>query len=206
MNRSEILGTAKSHISRDREATHGKPENSFGRIANMWGALLGHAVTSEQVALMMSCLKIARAWGNPAHADNWIDLAGYAACGGEIATTTNTPTDGLPFAVVKAQRDAERAMDTDHQPLEWPAEPASAPPDGLADVSATRASKSAEGTPAARVCGGCMWMLENGHCGWLKRFVLQAEDACGLWQPRSDLASLAARDATAWQGQDGGVE
>ena len=31
MNRAEILGTAKSHITRDREATHGKPENSFGR-------------------------------------------------------------------------------------------------------------------------------------------------------------------------------
>jgi hypothetical protein len=34
---------------------------------------------------MMVDLKTVRAWGNPSHHDNWIDVAGYAACGGEIA-------------------------------------------------------------------------------------------------------------------------
>ena len=31
------------------------------------------------------CLKTVRAWGNPDHGDNWVDIAGYAACGGELA-------------------------------------------------------------------------------------------------------------------------
>jgi hypothetical protein len=33
---------------------------------------------------MMIDLKTVRAWNNPSHADNWIDIAGYAACGGEM--------------------------------------------------------------------------------------------------------------------------
>lgn len=33
----------------------------------------------------MGLLKIARISENPQHMDSWCDLAGYAACGGEIA-------------------------------------------------------------------------------------------------------------------------
>ena len=41
---------------------------------------------AEDVAIMMCLLKIARiATGEP-KADNYIDLAGYSACAGEIAT------------------------------------------------------------------------------------------------------------------------
>lgn len=42
-------------------------------------------MTGAQVALMLAELKVVRAWGNPTHADNWCDLAGYAACGGELS-------------------------------------------------------------------------------------------------------------------------
>lgn len=85
MNRSEILDTAKQAVTADRQATHGGPERSFERIGNIWGDLLGRDVSPAQVALMLASLKIARAWDNPGHADNWVDLAGYAACGGEVA-------------------------------------------------------------------------------------------------------------------------
>jgi len=37
------------------------------------------------VAAMMALMKLGRIAGNPAHMDSWIDLAGYSACGGEIA-------------------------------------------------------------------------------------------------------------------------
>jgi hypothetical protein len=37
------------------------------------------------VALMMAWLKIVRASGNPGHEDSFVDLAGYAACGAELA-------------------------------------------------------------------------------------------------------------------------
>ena len=86
MNRADILATASDYVTRDRDATHGGPEDSFRIIGNLWSDYLGVEVSAVDVALMMALLKIARARGNPGHADNWIDLAGYAACGGEIAT------------------------------------------------------------------------------------------------------------------------
>ena len=86
MNRSEILDTAKQAVTVDRAATHGAAEQTFSAIAAVWSARLGQSLTPAQVAILLSDLKTCRAWGNPAHADNWVDLAGYAACGGEIAT------------------------------------------------------------------------------------------------------------------------
>lgn len=85
MNRSEILGTARIAVTQDRAATHGDIENSFADIAAIWSIRLGVTVRPDQVALLLIDLKTVRAWGNPAHADNWVDLAGYAACGGELA-------------------------------------------------------------------------------------------------------------------------
>lgn len=43
-------------------------------------------VDAVTVALCMAELKIARAATNETHMDSWVDLAGYAACGGEIAS------------------------------------------------------------------------------------------------------------------------
>lgn len=85
MTRADILDSARTAVTRDRAATHGAAEESFGLIARLWSARLGLDLTGAQVALMMIDLKTARAWGNPGHADNWVDIAGYAACGGEIA-------------------------------------------------------------------------------------------------------------------------
>lgn len=85
MNRAEILDAAREAVMVDRAATHGDAEQSFAQIAALWSVRLGIAITPEQVAILMIDLKTVRAWGNPGHADNWIDLAGYAACGGELA-------------------------------------------------------------------------------------------------------------------------
>ena len=45
---------------------------------------LGQDVTPEQV-LCMTCLKVARLMETPKHEDSWVDIAGYGACGAEIA-------------------------------------------------------------------------------------------------------------------------
>lgn len=86
MNRAEICAEAGRITTQDRAATHGRPEDTFAAIAAVWGARLGIALTPAQVCILLVDLKTCRAWGNPAHADNWVDMAGYAACGGEIAT------------------------------------------------------------------------------------------------------------------------
>jgi len=86
MNRSEILDTAKEYVTRDRAATHGDAEKTFGVIASFWSAHLDHPVTAADVAVMMTLMKLARIKANPAHLDSWVDGCGYLACGGEIAT------------------------------------------------------------------------------------------------------------------------
>lgn len=93
MTRAAILATAREAVTKDRAATHGDLESSFGQIAAIWSVRLGVTVTPAQVAIMMVDLKTVRAWGNPGHADNWVDIAGYAACGGELAAATSSGVD-----------------------------------------------------------------------------------------------------------------
>lgn len=83
--RKDILDKAASCVLKYRAATHGDLEDSFAHTANLWGAHLGVKITSTDVAVMMALLKVARIKSTPAHKDNWVDLAGYAACGGELA-------------------------------------------------------------------------------------------------------------------------
>jgi hypothetical protein len=83
--RASILDAAREAVTKDRAATHGALESSFGQIAAIWSVRLGVTVTPAQVAIMMIDLKTVRGWGNPGHLDNWVDMAGYAACGGELA-------------------------------------------------------------------------------------------------------------------------
>jgi hypothetical protein len=97
MNRAGILDAAKQAVTVDRSATHGKPEDTFGMIARSWSAKLGIEVTPVQVCILLADLKACRAWGNSGHDDNFVDLAGYAACGGEIATD-QTPASDPPSA------------------------------------------------------------------------------------------------------------
>ena len=92
MTREEILTQAKTCVCGDREQDYGSPENNFQTIANLWMDYLSAAVevddwdglTPKDVAAMLALLKIARIASGHAKADNWVDLAGYAACGGEI--------------------------------------------------------------------------------------------------------------------------
>lgn len=85
--RKTILDAAEKCVCRDRQDTHGRPEDNFGAIADLWTAYLGtgQEIDPVDVANMMILLKIGRAKGNPKHTDNWVDMAGYAACAGEIA-------------------------------------------------------------------------------------------------------------------------
>ena len=87
MNRSQILDTAKTYVTKDRTATHGEMEENFSIIAKYWSIHLDIPVTAIDVAVMMALVKVARIKLNPGHDDNWVDGAGYFACGGELATS-----------------------------------------------------------------------------------------------------------------------
>ena len=87
MTRKDILENAARCVSGQREQDYGKPENSFNLIAGLWSNYLGVQVSALDVAMLMSLLKIARIRRGPDHLDSFVDLAGYAACAGEIASS-----------------------------------------------------------------------------------------------------------------------
>jgi len=82
--REDILEAARKCVCGDREQDYGSPEDNFNRIAKMWSAYFGIEVTAKDVAACQGLVKIARIASGNAKEDNWVDLAGYAACGGEI--------------------------------------------------------------------------------------------------------------------------
>ena len=91
VTRRQILEEAITAVCTDRNRQYGGPEQSFSAIAEMWTAYLrcaGHDITlyAHDVALMLAAFKLARAITseNP-KTDTYADLAGYAACAGELA-------------------------------------------------------------------------------------------------------------------------
>lgn len=85
MNRSEVLTFAEAAVNGGRDQQYGEPAVVFQRIADLWSVHLGITVTPTNVAELMILFKVARISANPQHADSWIDVAGYAACGAEVA-------------------------------------------------------------------------------------------------------------------------
>ena len=83
MKRAQILNQAAQCVCGSREQDYGSPEANFGRIAEFWSTYLGAKITPVDVSMMMALLKIARVKGNGTE-DCFVDLAGYAACGGEL--------------------------------------------------------------------------------------------------------------------------
>lgn len=90
MKREEVLDAAKKCVCGNREQDYGSPEKSFDTIAMLWsGYLIGKygmtdVLEPKDVAAMMVLFKMARVATGHNKEDNWIDAAGYAACGAEV--------------------------------------------------------------------------------------------------------------------------
>jgi len=95
--RSEILDTAKEYTTKDRAADHGNMEDNFKTIGDLFSTFLGIDVSPTQAGILMCLVKIARQKSNPNHADNYIDLAGYAACSGELSAKRPEPKPIPPY-------------------------------------------------------------------------------------------------------------
>lgn len=82
--RERCLSEASKAVLTDRsEAYGGKPENNFREIGRLWSVYLDREISDQDVAVMMILLKTARIKTGRHKDDNWIDVAGYAACGME---------------------------------------------------------------------------------------------------------------------------
>lgn len=90
MTRKEILEAAHEAVNVDRQETYGPPENSFQLIADLWGQYMSRhkpgPMKSHEVAILLILMKVARLAKSPKHMNNWTDIAGYAACGAELAS------------------------------------------------------------------------------------------------------------------------
>lgn len=84
ISRTQVLENAKRVVNGQREMDYGTPESNFRQIADLWGVYLGKKLSAADVAAMMILLKIARMSYNGGTEDCYVDIAGYAACGGEV--------------------------------------------------------------------------------------------------------------------------
>jgi hypothetical protein len=83
--RETVLADAARLISGERASEYGDPRESFEKIALHWSVIVGTDVTADMVARMMIALKLVRLDNTPTHLDSWVDVAGYAALGAEVA-------------------------------------------------------------------------------------------------------------------------
>ena len=85
MKRTGILRTAELMVTGKREEDYGTPEDNFRKIADLWNIAFDANFSPEDISLAMILLKVARQTTGTGSNDTWIDIAGYAACGVEIA-------------------------------------------------------------------------------------------------------------------------
>jgi len=90
MNSSEILKKTEKLVSIDRADKHGDKVENHENIARLWSSYLQNKfklnliMLPEDVANLMSLLKIARTQAGSFNVDDYIDACGYLAISGEI--------------------------------------------------------------------------------------------------------------------------
>lgn len=72
---------------------HGTPSETFPRIGHLWSNILQRRVEPHEVAQCMIALKLVRCSVDPANPDNWVDIAGWSACGAEVAPIKRSSGD-----------------------------------------------------------------------------------------------------------------
>lgn len=88
MKANEILLSATDTI-RDRGLTYGHPADNLQHTAMLLSAYLQTPIHDYQVAGIMLLVKLARTNQTADSIDSWLDMASYAAIGGELATEEN---------------------------------------------------------------------------------------------------------------------
>ena len=91
MNTTDILKKTEKLVSKDREDKHGDKVINHENISRLWSSYLQNKfklnliILPEDVANLMSLLKIARTQAGKFNLDDYIDACGYIAISGEIA-------------------------------------------------------------------------------------------------------------------------
>ena len=86
----DILEEAIALIHGQRADDYGDAQSNFQHMADLVNPIIRKAdgkLSASDMALVMIQVKIARLQETPDHEDSWIDIAGYAALGAQIAIT-----------------------------------------------------------------------------------------------------------------------
>lgn len=92
MNKIEFLDEVKDIVT-EREGQYGNPDRIHGVIAELWSLYLSETagipvkINGADVAMMQIQAKVGRFMCKQSdHMDTVLDIAGYAACAGEIVS------------------------------------------------------------------------------------------------------------------------
>ena len=88
MKANEILLTATDTIS-EHGLSYGHPADNLQQTAMLLSAYLQTPIHDYQVAGIMVLVKLARTNQSADKIDHWLDMASYAAIGGQLATEEN---------------------------------------------------------------------------------------------------------------------
>jgi hypothetical protein len=104
LTRAEILKAAERCVCTDRNQQYGEPEDNFRTISMLWSVYLcargmDQPLGAADVGAMMALFKLGRIATGGDKADNFIDLAGYAACAGEILTESGRASKDVKVGV-----------------------------------------------------------------------------------------------------------
>lgn len=100
MKAGDICAKAAQLVSGDRALQHGDKAANLERIALLWSVYLKgnirESLVMQDVAMMMVLLKVARTKGGQHNDDNYVDIAGYAGLGGDLAGSAAALTSKRP--------------------------------------------------------------------------------------------------------------
>ena len=117
--RQKILDEASELTHSSRNSMYGNPEDNFRNIADLWNTFLGASnrqamLTVNDVAMFMILMKTARLATNPNHHDSCVDIAGYAACLGDIQAAATPYLGDAEVGVPKISEDVIKQSQYNH--------------------------------------------------------------------------------------------
>lgn len=89
--RSKFLTEVDGTINGERSDSYGDPSIGFAKTAAMFNAVTGAEILPVDVVIFNMVQKLERLSHTPGHRDSWLDIAGYAALGAEVAAATAIP-------------------------------------------------------------------------------------------------------------------
>lgn len=193
MTRAEILDAAKKCVCGQREQDYGSPESNFQLIADLWRTYLGVDISATDVAMMMALMKIARIKNGGGTGDSFVDLAGYAACGGEINSSrglrakSGVIDDHVESLRRKSGRypwdEAKSTLYSDDKPI------AECEPSKNCEFVVDKTIKTQkfpneesvrEDSIKGRYCDNCKWQDENSegeHCDFCSHNEIESDES-----------------------------